>query len=57
MRKAENIGVLPGQTGQTNVQQIPMLLTTHKLVWLHNVFFDETPNVLVHMNRYTRATE
>src|SRR5699024_2811000 len=40
-----------------NVQQIPMLLTAHKLVWLHNVFFDETPNVLVHMNRYTRATE
>ena len=40
-----------------NVQQIPMLLTAHKLVWLHNVFFDETPNVLIHMNRYTRATE
>lgn len=36
-----------------NVQQIPMLLTTHKLVWLHNVFFDKTPNVLIHMNRYT----
>ena len=55
MRKAENIGVLPGQTGQTKCPTDTH--ASHKLVWLHNVFFDETPNVLVHMNRYTRATE
>ena len=36
-----------------NFQQIPMLFAAHELMGLHDMFFDQTPNVLIYTDGYT----
>ena len=45
------------KSAKGNFQQILVLFAAHELMGLHDMFFDQTPNVLIHMDGYTGADE